>query len=408
MQLDTPTLFACIVVAELAGSAILLLFCLFWPSKGPNGARSLALWSAGLLLAGCGSGLLGMRGTIPDLLSVIASNFLIILGVGLRRAGFAAFLGQRGHIWVYTVVALGWMALCVFPGFGDNFLLRVNYATGVLILSDLWLVSMAFGQNRERLHSVRFLGITTAIECGAFVWYVLNQNLRGIGSMLEAFSSGFMTVYLVVLLFSIVMATVLPAAMVIELAFHRFLDKASRDPVTGLVKLRVFQKTVKGDLARTTSRSAVSVMHFQLDGLDTVRGRYNAAMSEALLKLFARVLKDSLPEDARAGHIAPERFAVYLPATDPEFAELTAQRLRRRFSLGCHEASGGQLAVPIRAGLVCAAATTRFEAMMEAAEGALEETGSTNRGHVVMTDLTGTADPVREAAEVVPARRKAA
>ena len=115
MMLDTPTLFTCIMVAEFVGSAILFLFYLFWPGRSGACARSLALWSAGMLLAGFGTVLLAMRGGIPDVLSIVAANFLVILGTGMRRSGFAVFLGRRSHVWVFAALALSWLVFCTFP-----------------------------------------------------------------------------------------------------------------------------------------------------------------------------------------------------------------------------------------------------------------------------------------------------
>ena len=137
-------------IAQFAGSVVVFLFLVFWPGRTIACARSLALWSTGLFLSGFGTLLIALRGEIPDLLSIVAANYLVTLGAGLCCSGFAVFLGLRSHIWFFALLAFGWLVLCVYPDFYNSLVARVNYAQGALILSFLWLSWMAFRRNREK------------------------------------------------------------------------------------------------------------------------------------------------------------------------------------------------------------------------------------------------------------------
>ena len=388
MQLDTPTLFACLVIAEFAGSAILLLFYLFWPARNEDSARSLALWSLGMFLAGCGTVLIAMRGTIPDVFSIMAANFLILLGTGMRRSAVAVFLGLRGHIWIFAVIATAWLVLCLFPPFYDSFLMRTNYVQGALIVSGLWVAAMAFFENKDRLASLKLLGVTTLIECGGFAWFTLNQNILLFPSFLEAFPQGFTIIFLITLLFSITMTIVLPAAMVVERSLQRVREKVSRDDVTGLPNRRAFLNVVEdwsGDNRQGTG--TFSLVLFDMDDFRSVNEKYGTAMGDALLQLFARVLKDTLPQAAIAGHKGGSKFTILLPDTDRELAHLTAQRLCRRFALGCHEASAGKLMVTISVGAVTAPAAARLSHVIEAGKRALTKAKKQGKAQIVAFDM---------------------
>ncbi|MEO9772775.1 GGDEF domain-containing protein [Roseibium sp.] len=389
MQLDTPTLFACLTVAGFAGSAILLLFYRFWPVKSLAGSRSLALWAAGLFLAGCGTLLIGLRGTIPDGLSIIGANFLIILAIGLRRAGLAVLLGLRGHLWVFAIVATGWLVMCLFPPFLDSFLFRVNYVQSCLILGGLWMAAMVFFENTDKLHSARLLGMTILVECAAFAWFMLNQNLLQFPTFLSAFPEGFMTVYLVVLLFSTVMTIVLPPSMLVEKSRELSREENARNDVTGLSTRGAFCDDAQAWIRENRENgSGYSLILFDLDELKTVGEKYSPAMSDALLQLFARILKDTVGETAVAGHIGKNEFAVFLPETDHERTRLTAQSLCRQFGLGCEEASAGKLMISVSVGFVTASAVTRLGRVMETAERGLEKAGRQGKAQIVAVDLT--------------------
>jgi len=388
MTLDTPTLFTCIMVAEFAGSAILFLFYLFWPARTGACARSLALWSLGMFLAGFGTVLLAMRGTIPDLFSIVAANFLVILGTGMRRSGFAVFLGERSHVWVFAVLALSWLVFCSFPSFYDSFLSRVNYVQSVLILSGLWVVWMAFWQNREKLYSARMLGLTTLVETAGFLWFTAHQNLLQFPSFLSVFPEGFMKVYLLTILFAIIMTIVLPASMVIERTLLGFKEKAHQDDLTGLSNRRAFLHKAEDWIGtHGAPDDRYSVILFDMDDFKTVNDRFSQAMGDALLQLFARILKDTLGETAVPGRISSTQFAVFQPESSKEMALLAAQRICRRFGVECQEASRGKLMVTASVGLVTANSGTRLERSVEAAERGLQKAKKQGCAQIVAMEL---------------------
>jgi diguanylate cyclase (GGDEF)-like protein len=398
MTLDIPTLFTCIMIAEFAGSVILLVFYLFWPGRSVACARSLALWSAGMFLAGCGTVLFAIRGTVPDLLSIVAANFLLILGTGLRRSGVAVFLGRSSHVWLFTTIAFAWIVLYQFPEFRDNFLARVNYVQSVMILSALWVVWMAFFENREKLYSVRMLGMTTLVEAAGFMWYTVSQNVLHLPSFQSSFAEGFMSIYLMVIMFSIIMTIVLPASMVIERSQQGFREQALQDELTGLPNRRAFLNDAEDWISSTQSTPGMySLILFDMDQFKTVNERFNQAMGDALLQLFARILKDTLADGAVPGRVGGAEFAVFLPEGNKELAHLTAQRICRRFGLECQEASGGRLIVTASVGLVSAGVSTPLERAMEAAEGGLHRAKKQGRAQIVAMDLAPNGRLIKDA-----------
>lgn len=411
MTLDTPTLFTCVMIAEFAGSVILLLFYLFLPTRNADSRRSLAMWSLGMFLAACGTVLIAMRGTIPDALSIIAANFLIILGTGMRRSGFAVFLGLRGHVWLFAVMATAWLVLCTFPAFMDSFLMRLNYVQGILIISGLWVVGMAVFENREKLYSVRLLAGVTLLECAGFMWFTLNQNILLFPTFLSTFTEDFTVIYLVTLLFSMIMTIVLPASMVIERSLQRFREKASQDDLTGLANRRALFDASEDWLKENgTGDKPYSLLFFEMDDFKTVNEKYSTAMGDALLQLFARILKDTLAEAALAGRLSGTKFAVFLPDADKELAHLSAQRLCRRFALGCQEASGGKLVVTISVGAVSTGGRTGLSRAMVTAQRALDKARKQGKAQIVTLglDANGTIRKARGQSAFSTLRKTAA
>ena len=377
------------MVAEIAGSAILLLFCIFWNTRGAEGAQSLLLWSAGFFLIGCGTVLVAMRGSISNDLSIVTSNALIIAGAALRRSGFAAFLGKKRYFWVAVVATLLWVALCFFPPFRESLITRINYLYSFLILNCLLISWMAFRNNRENLRSVRLLGVTMLFECAAFVWFVLHQNLLTFPDYLSSFPESFMAIYLVTLLFSSIMTFVLPPCMVIERSLLGFKEQALRDALTGLPNRRAFLDNAATWIeARKSEKKTFSLIILDLDQFRSINEMFSNAMGDAVLRLFGRVLKDTTGEDAIHGRFDGEEFIVFLPGADKEFAMLTAQRICRQFGIACQEASDGKLLVSASMGLVTTQTNVSLARAMEVADRGLQKAKQQGKAQLVAMDLT--------------------
>ncbi|WP_299813924.1 GGDEF domain-containing protein [uncultured Roseibium sp.] len=389
MTLDTPTLFTSVMVAKFAGSAILILFFLFWKARSAVCARSLLIWSCGMFLAGIGALLIAMRGVVPDGLSILAANTLVILGVGLGRSAFATFLGGRPAIWLNFAVAGVWIAFCLYPPFFGSFLARTNFVQSYLILTCLSIVWMAFRQNRDNLHTVRLLGVTTLIECLGYAWFTGNQNVLLYPDFQSAFPQGFMAVYLVTILLATVMAILLPACMVVERSLHGFREQASQDALTGLANRRYFLDGTQDWMSESRADGGTfSLIMLDLDGFKSVNDRYGHPMGDAVLQLFSRVLKDTLDVTAVPGRLGGEEFAVFLPDCSQEPALLTARRVCRRFSMECREASGGKLTVTASAGVVTASCNVTLERALEAADKGLYKAKRQGKAQIVTMDFS--------------------
>jgi diguanylate cyclase (GGDEF)-like protein len=388
MAFDTPTLFLCVTIAGFAGSAILLLVHQFWKTRSRACSQSLLLWSAGFFVTGIGTVLIGLRGSVPDEFSIILANILILLGTGLRRAGFAAFLGRPRLVGLYVAIAGVWLGLCFYTPFLDSFLSRVNFVQAILIGSSLWVIWMAFRQNPEKLKSARLLGATNMVECGAYLWFVFHQNVLLFPDFLSVFPQNFMTIYLVTILFSISMTIVLPACMVIERASLRYKEQALQDTLTGLPNRRAVLNDAEDWFSKHADPvGAYSLIMFDVDGLTAVNDRYSRSMGDAVLQLFGRILKETAGETAMPGRVESANFIVFLPKVNREVSFLTAQRVCRKLSVACQEASDGKLVVSVSAGLVTATTDSPLERTMEAVVQGLSHAKQQGRGQIVAMDL---------------------
>lgn len=387
MELNTATLLASLCAIEFAGAIILALFWGILSKHDEERADSLLWWILGLLLASAGTYLIAQRGTIADIWSIVAANTLLILAAGMRRAGFASILRRPGHLWVFFGAALVWLICCSTPAFYGNFLVRVNFMQSCLAAGCLWLVWMAFRSNQERLYSVSLLGVTSTFEAAAYIWFMSQQNLSGFDDVFHQPADKVTTIYLLSLTMALVMTTVLPVGMVIEILVLRYKEQAFQDPLTGLHNRRAFWNSCQTWLSKDGGhKKRYGFLLFDIDELNKINEMFGPAMGDAVLQLFGKVAREAIDERDFAGRLGGEEFAIVLPERDAKEILVVAQRVNRRFGVECEEASGGKLIVSTGAGVVSAAPGMSPERSFELASRLLQRAKKLGHGQIMTSD----------------------
>ena len=100
MLLDATTL---LLVTTILTSMVGSLFLLSWSQT--RHVHALAIWGVAHLAGAAGSALLGLRGVIPDWISIVVANGVMIAAYGLIWTGTRAFEG-RAPRWVPIAVAI--------------------------------------------------------------------------------------------------------------------------------------------------------------------------------------------------------------------------------------------------------------------------------------------------------------
>lgn len=106
------------------------------------------------------------------------------------------------------------------------------------------------------------------------------------------------------------------------------LDAASRtDALTGLLNRRGFETLLGDELDRCRrNKRTCSLVVFDLDGFKAVNDRWGHPTGDALLKVFAGILRDGRTTD-RVGRLGGDEFALLLPETDSAGAAISAGRM---------------------------------------------------------------------------------
>lgn len=117
---DLPTLFFLTAAAAVFLGLVLLAL---WVRD--RKLATLGLWGSAHLLGGIGVGLAAARGLIPDAVSIMVGNALVLVAYGLVWNGARSFERRRPR-WVAGLAAAAvWLAACQIPAFYESFNNRV-------------------------------------------------------------------------------------------------------------------------------------------------------------------------------------------------------------------------------------------------------------------------------------------
>ncbi|MDP4004310.1 diguanylate cyclase [Methylobacterium sp. NEAU K] len=378
MHLDPVTL---LIVNAVTTFLVGALFLLSW--RQAPGSRALALWGMAHILGAVGSGVLALRGQIPDLLSIGAANAGILAAYGLIWSGVRSFERRpprRG--WALAGAAL-WCLLCLIPAFYGSIELRIIYASAVASLYCGGATLEVWRGRGERLAS-RIAAATVLGLHGAFYLARIPSTLL---APPRVDISPLATPWVAILCFATMLFSIASAftfmALVKERAEREQRIAASTDPLTGVPNRRAFATAAETALA---GNRHAALLLFDLDRFKAVNDVHGHAVGDAVLVGFCAMAVSLLPREAMLGRLGGEEFACLLPDVSPAEALGRAEELRRTFSgLSVPELPGLRVSVSI--GIAQAPEGADFETLMRQADAALYAAKHGGRDRVAVAQM---------------------
>jgi diguanylate cyclase (GGDEF)-like protein len=177
-------------------------------------------------------------------------------------------------------------------------------------------------------------------------------------------------------------------------AFEKSETQASSDPLTGLWNRRSLQNRVR-DLHQ--EGTPYGLAYADLDHFKVLNDTYGHGAGDQALRLFARVLRDSVRPSDIAARYGGEEFVIVLPDCDGPTAVMVLERVRERLALALTSAHVPAFTVSF--GLASSGDAETFEDTVAVADQALLAAKAAGRNRVV---VAGAAAPaVASVASVV-------
>jgi diguanylate cyclase (GGDEF)-like protein len=387
MSLDVPTLSVVTVfVTALLGA--LLVFA----GLQNRSVRALMWWGMAHVVGSVGLGLLIMRGSVSDFLSIDAANALMLVSYGVTWAGARAFDGRRVQWWTVLVAPALWLVASHLPIFEDDINSRVFVISFMLaVLLALSAYEFWRGVNEPLLSRwpaiVVLLVYATMMLTRIPVLYFVplaNDGLSFQGTPFTVFAFG-------TLLYTVVMAFLL-LNMTKERTELQHKIASLVDPLTGIVNRRGFFGGIADMFAQQQhDKRPIAILVFDLDRFKEINDHLGHAVGDRVLRVFGDTGTATLGADILFGRIGGEEFAALVPVGDIDEGFAIADRVRRNFASAAARHGSRDLKPTVSAGIALGYDFREFEAYLADADRALYRAKEHGRNRVELACISAPA-----------------
>jgi diguanylate cyclase (GGDEF)-like protein len=378
MKIDIPTLFVLVTMICLV---VGILFSGAWFRDRSNNLALRA--AAGPIVISVGVPLLLMRDTVPDWLSIIVANSLLLSGIGLIWAAIRAFEHRTAPLPAIFAGAAVWLVACAIPSFYAvvewriALLSLIAAAYSLAAASEFWRGRAEPLQGRMLMVALCLMhaGVVTARAVAALTVPFVGGPLEG-----NWLQNLFMTEAPLFL----IAGAFLGVSMVRERAERDLRMKAETDELTGVFNRRAFLEASRALVAEARkSDEPVVLLLFDLDHFKSINDRFGHAAGDRTLSLFAEIARSAIRGTDVFGRIGGEEFAALLPGCDPAVAERIADRIRGDLAAKAIVHGGMQVTATVSVGVASMAGPgADLETLMAWADEALYQSKRGGRDRV--------------------------
>ena len=308
-------------------SLLLAVMLLFLQRSYPRNIRGLGLWAAAHALAFLSAVLFAGRGFLPDSITIVVANLVLLAGMVCYHAGVEQFFGQRpawGR-WIALMLVLlpplYWYAL-VEPSYNARLIL-VCLVWASVFLHMSWTI---WRQGPENF-STRFTAVVLLIHATVLL-------LRFFSAWMPLAEEGLLTPTRVqslyvgsnaIMLLALGMGLILMAGDRLRAEFEHM---ASHDALTNVLTRRVFLDACEQELARCRRHGrSMALLLLDVDHFKAINDTYGHQMGDRVLVDLVERIASLLRRPDQLARFGGEEFVLLLPETNQDEAVTVAERI---------------------------------------------------------------------------------
>lgn len=306
---------------------LLAIMIFFLRLSYPRSIRGLGLWAAAHVWFFLSALLFASRGFLPDLLTIVLANLVLLIGVTSYHAGVEQFFGRtpRWRRWIVLLALLTpplyWFAL-VEPNYNARLILVCLVWAG-LYLSMAWLIWRQGPETFPTRFTVMVLLVHVTVLMLRFfsAWLPLAEE-----GLLT--STRVQTLYIgsnAVMLLALGMGLILMAGDRLRAEFEHL---ASHDALTHVLTRRVFLEHGEQELARCRRHGrSMALLLLGIDHFKAINDTHGHQMGDRVLVDMVERITDLLRRPDQLARFGGEEFVIMLPETSLNEAIPVAERI---------------------------------------------------------------------------------
>ncbi len=325
----------------LAGTAVILTFALAVASAllliswlQHRTLPALGLWGLSFALGCIAVGLIGARGHIPNLFSIVVANTFLAVAYGVMWNAARKFDGRLLLVPESLAGAALWLAAMLIPAWYASPAARASL---MMLIGIVYTLLTAFELWRARGDGLKSRGLAVAL----LVLHAASLPLRvplvagWVGT--PPARAHLLTFILFESMLLAMAGAYLFGSLIRERIASGYKHAASVDPLTGVANRRAFLHQGGRLLQRARADGRVhSLLLFDLDQFKSINDEFGHAAGDAVLVTFCNISTDQLRPDDLFGRIGGEEFACLLVGAGATDAVIVAERIRFAFEAAQH------------------------------------------------------------------------
>ena len=379
VSLDVGTLFLiAICVASLLG-----LFLMFaWMQEH---MRALAWWGLAYLMGGASGALWRFGHLVPPAVPANLSTILLFVAVGMIWSGARQFHGLPVQWIAMFFGAAFWLLACFVPAFALSAASRI-VVCAIIVAGYTFLTAAELRRERRKSLIRRWPAVFVPMLHGAIFLFPVALATISPDDGIHSIARGWIAVFAIEILLYIVGTAFIVLILAKDRTVHLYKTAATTDPLTGLLNRRGFFEAAGLVMGRNRkSMAPVSVLAFDLDHFKSVNDRYGHAVGDAVLQLFARVVRETMRADDVIGRLGGEEFVAVLPGALKD-AAAAGERVRSALAAASIVRNGQHIAATVSIGVASGSPSCAVDSLITRADEALYRAKTGGRNRVETTD----------------------
>jgi len=290
------------------------------------------LWVTGLLLQPVPYLLFAFRGEIPDLLSVVVANVLLVCGFAIQMHALRVFNQRPDRVAVIAglvgLTLVGQVLLThVWPSPGS----RIVFVSLIISALACFGIGAIYRKNGHISRAEHLVGVILLLGIVLMFVRIIAQGGAATSSLIA-----YSPMQGVVFTYTSLMPVIATAAFMLMCGERLNADLtrlATLDPLTGVYNRRTMTELATRAIADATRRARpLSLLALDIDHFKRINDEFGHEAGDAALCTFVELVRSSLRREDLISRLGGEEFVVVLPDTDENTAGLLAERVRERIA----------------------------------------------------------------------------
>ena len=390
VSLDVGTLFVIAICVTLLLGVVLLIAWL------QERIPALGWWGAAYMIGGFSGALWqwSVRFASPVLVDI--ANVLLFLAVGMIWGAARLFHGRRVQWSPQLLGAAVWLVACFSPAFTHSAASRIVLSSLIVAAYTFLIAAELWHERRKSLIRRWPASFVPMLHGAIFLFPVALATLSPAGETIRGLA-GWVAVFAIEILLYVIGAAFLVLILAKDRTVRFYKLAATTDPLTGVLNRRGFFEAA-GELmdSNRTGMAPVSLLAFDLDKFKSINDRFGHDGGDAVLEMFAQVVRKTMRASDVIGRLGGEEFVAMVSGTLAE-AAIAAERVRSVFAAAEIVLEGQRIEATVSIGIACGSPLAAVETLITRADVALYRAKANGRNRIEMDEEAVGAAPDRPA-----------